>query len=367
MTNALRIDPRRPESLSASGLNRIVLSKSTAADAALVTKPLRTTVPPQQWMMAVAHAERGVLTDHARQSITAAALLAGPRTGVLAVILGALVDDLSLYGADLIAVISECDVSRFDPDREVAIVSAFIEHFAPVHILMPDSAMGDADLGRRLIASLNTTAATHVAELNRSTVAVRWDGGARLARRALPRVVLLEADVVTTDLPFVGAGIALPGSDWPLAETVQPNCRDLGLESSAVAAVALEDADFVVSGGHGVQNTETLEHLATALGAAVGASRVAVDEGKFPRERQIGASGKTIRANAYVAVGISGAVQHLQGIKDCRHVIAINSDPAAPITKRANLTITGDAEDVMQAVITRVQQARAQRDPQEDH
>ncbi len=128
------------------------------------------------------------------------------------------------------------------------------------------------------------------------------------------------------------------------------------------ASIALEEADFIVGAGNGVSNVETLEALARTLGAAVGASRVAVDEGKFPRDKQIGATGKTVTASAYVAVGISGAVQHLQGIKDCRHVIAINRDAGAPIVKRADLTVIGDAEELMQALLTRIAQARAQRE-----
>ncbi|MFG3590933.1 FAD-binding protein [Bradyrhizobium sp. RDI18] len=87
--------------------------------------------------------------------------------------------------------------------------------------------------------------------------------------------------------------------------------------------------------------------------------------GKFPRSKQIGASGKSVSATTYIAVGISGAVQHLQGIKACRHVIAINCDPGAPIIKRADLTVVGDAEEVMQALIARVGQARAQSETPE--
>jgi electron transfer flavoprotein alpha subunit len=126
--------------------------------------------------------------------------------------------------------------------------------------------------------------------------------------------------------------------------------------------VPLEEADFIVGAGNGVRNVATLEALARALGAAVGASRVAVDDGKFSRDKQIGATGKTVRASTYVAVGISGAVQHLQGIKDCRHVIAINRDAGAPIVQRADLTVIGDAEDLMQALLTRIEQAKAQRE-----
>ena len=137
-------------------------------------------------------------------------------------------------------------------------------------------------------------------------------------------------------------------------------CRDLGLETTEANDIALEEADFIVSAGNGVSNVETLENLARTLGAAVGASRVAVDEGKFSRDKQIGASGKSVSATTYFAIGISGAVQHLQGIKDCRHVIAINRDSGAPIVKRADLTVVGDAEELMQALITRVEQARNQ-------
>jgi electron transfer flavoprotein alpha subunit len=95
------------------------------------------------------------------------------------------------------------------------------------------------------------------------------------------------------------------------------------------------------------------------LNASIGASRVVVDDGKMPRDKQIGATGKTVSATAYMAIGISGAVQHLQGIKDCRHVIAINKDASAPIVKRADLSIIGDAEEVMQALIGEISKAKA--------
>jgi len=108
-----------------------------------------------------------------------------------------------------------------------------------------------------------------------------------------------------------------------------------------------------------VQNVATLESLAHTLEASIGASRVAVDDGKFSRDKQIGASGKTVSASAYLAIGISGAVQHLQGIKDCRHVIAINTDASAPMVKRADLSVIGDAEEIMSALITLIAEAKS--------
>jgi electron transfer flavoprotein alpha subunit len=178
----------------------------------------------------------------------------------------------------------------------------------------------------------------------------------------LPHIVLLELGAAATELPFVGAAEAIHESDLPKVSAIQTACRDLGIEEQDAASVALEESDFIVAAGAGVENIGTLQSLAGALGAAIGASRVAVDAGRFPRDKQIGATGKTVSASAYMAVGISGAVQHLQGIKDCRHVIAINRDAGAPIVKRADLTIIGDAEEVMQALLRRIEQARVQRE-----
>jgi electron transfer flavoprotein alpha subunit len=130
------------------------------------------------------------------------------------------------------------------------------------------------------------------------------------------------------------------------------------MQTIAAAKIALEEADFIVSAGNGVNNVRTFQTLATALDAAIGASRVAVDDGKFARDKQIGATGKTVSASTYFAIGISGAVQHLQGIKDCRHVIAINRDHSAAIVKRANLSLIGDAEEIMQSLITAIAEAK---------
>jgi electron transfer flavoprotein alpha subunit len=107
-----------------------------------------------------------------------------------------------------------------------------------------------------------------------------------------------------------------------------------------------------------MRDMDLFADLAGSLGAATGASRVAVDDGRFPRAKQIGATGKTVQASVYLAVGISGAVQHLQGIKDCRHVIAVNLDASAPIVKRASLTVVEDAQALMRALLMQVRAAR---------
>jgi electron transfer flavoprotein alpha subunit len=371
MSGILRIDPRRPIRITPAGLRRIVLGdtghgdmSAAAADvgAKSLAKPLRLRQSPARWHMAIAHSDRGRLDEHARQAIAAAAILAAPDTGVLAVVLGEMHEDLASLGADRVAVLPELDAARFQPEHELAVVGALVDAYEAQHVFIPDNLHGDGDLGRRLIAARRDSAATHVVELDTEHASIPWSGGAVLARAALPRFVLLEAGAVDTSLPFVGAAELLTPESPPSMSQAQDVCRDLGLEELDAGSIALEEADFIVGAGNGVRNVATLEELARTLGAAVGASRVAVDDGKFPRDKQIGATGKTVTASAYVAVGISGAVQHLQGIKDCRHVIAINRDAGAPIVKRADLTVIGDAEELMQALLTRIAQARAQRE-----
>ncbi|MFT3730683.1 MAG: electron transfer flavoprotein subunit alpha/FixB family protein [Hyphomicrobium sp.] len=368
--NAKRVDPRRPYRVGPNGLRRIVLGEIGIADisagpgslgAMARAKPLRTNVQPTGWYMAVAHAYRGRLDDHAREAIAAAAILAGPETGVIAVIFGAFHEDAAVAGADKVVVVDAVDAARFDPEREEFVIEALLEEFKPEHVFMPDNLLGDGDLGRRLIARQRASAATHVVELDGKHVAVGWSGGARMADQPLPRFVLLQPGAVDSSLPFLGAGEMLRA---PEPDISTKRYRDLGLEPTESGAIALEEADFIVSAGNGVKNVATLEALAQSLGATVGASRVAVDDGKLPRSKQIGASGKTVSATTYFAIGISGAVQHLQGIKACRHVIAINRDAGAPIAKRADLTVIADAEDLMQALIARVAQARLQSEPE---
>jgi electron transfer flavoprotein alpha subunit len=366
-----RIDPRRPFSITAEGLKRITLGALGVAGeiptAALgghreQAKPRRTTSASQRSLLVAAHSDRGSLDDHARQTLAAAALLADTATQVVLLVLGELKDDAAALGADKVIEMPAFDRRAFAPDAALDALAACVAAYSPAHVFLPDNATGDGDLGRRYAAQAKASVATQVVEIDATHVAVYTQARKAFAVRSLPDVILFAANAVDARLPFVGAGERVAAEQFMVEnpQTTSPY-KDLGIEEIDAAQVALEEADFIVSAGNGVTDVPAFERLASTVGAAIGASRVAVDDGKFPRDKQIGATGKTVDASIYIAFGISGAVQHLQGIKDCRHVIAVNLDASAPIAKRANLTIIGDATETIAALTDAAAAARNAR------
>jgi electron transfer flavoprotein alpha subunit len=356
-----RINPRRPYVIAASGLKRIVLGAEVGsrdlhhATHAARAKPLRTTAAAVRSMLVVVHSDRGALDEHARQAIAAAALLADAQTQVVVAVLGGTSEQLGEAAADVVIDLPDADASAFRPERQLALLQQLIASYQPTQIFMPDRG-ADADLGRRLAARTQKRIATDVVELDAKS-ACRIVPGARYARCSLPDIVLLARNAASASLPFIGHGRC--EDMMPLAHEVSEAVHDLGVEVSPPDQIALEEADFILSAGNGMRDMDTFNSLAQALGAATGASRVAVDDGRFARTKQIGATGKTVQASTYLALGISGAVQHLQGIKDCRHVIAVNLDESAPIVKRAGLALIEDAQALMQALLPLVRQARS--------
>ncbi|PMS21969.1 electron transfer flavoprotein subunit alpha [Trinickia dabaoshanensis] len=373
MNTVKRIDPRRPFVIAASGLRRITLGDERSADAsdaavfaalrgahAPAPKPKRVYRPGGRTLLAVAHSDRGALDEHARQAVAAAAILADAQTEVVLLVLGELTDDAAALGADKVIHLPSLARPVFAPEQALAALRDCVAAFSPAHVFMPDNATGDGDLGRRYAAQARASIATHVVEIDAEHVGCYVDAGRSFATRSLPDVILLEFDAVSAKLPFVGAGesVALDTSGAAQPPHAVGRYGDRGTAQLDAAEVALEEADFIISAGNGVTDIAAFEALARTLGAAVGASRVAVDNGHFTRDKQVGATGKTVNASVYIAFGISGAVQHLQGIKDCRHVIAVNLDASAPIVKRANLTVIADAQSTMRALTDTVGQAK---------
>lgn len=136
-------------------------------------------------------------------------------------------------------------------------------------------------------------------------------------------------------------------------EDFKDDSEYLGFEKDETQTVNLTEANFVISGGRGLKKKENfalLEELANKIDAAVGASRAAVDAEWIPYPHQVGQTGKTIKPTVYLAVGISGAIQHLAGMQSADYIIAINKDPDAPIFKIADLGLVGDLFEVIPQV-----------------
>jgi electron transfer flavoprotein alpha subunit/NAD-dependent dihydropyrimidine dehydrogenase PreA subunit len=142
--------------------------------------------------------------------------------------------------------------------------------------------------------------------------------------------------------------------------------RVLDIIATTKKHVKLEEARIIVAGGHGVNNPQgfkILEALAAELGAEVGASRAAVDAGWIGQEHQIGQTGKTVRPDLYIACGISGAIQHLAGMSQSQHIIAINTDRKASIVSAADVTFIGDLFQVVPRLTEKIRDYKERNDP----
>jgi electron transfer flavoprotein alpha subunit len=149
--------------------------------------------------------------------------------------------------------------------------------------------------------------------------------------------------------------------DVPLAAD-QLRTRFVETKAAESTGVDLTKADVIVAGGRGVgaaeKFAEVIQPLADALGGGVGASRPVVDAGWVPHQHQVGSSGQVVQPKLYIAAGISGAIQHLVGMKSSNFIVAINKDADAPIFEVADLGVVGDLLEVIPALTAAIQEAK---------
>ncbi len=178
-------------------------------------------------------------------------------------------------------------------------------------------------------------------------------------RGAGPMLVSVQSGAFSADAMVAGTCEVRPAT----VGDIVADREILGVEDVGGDTVDLTKADIIVAVGRGVGGADKMapvHDLAAALGAEVGASRPVIDNGWLPRDRQIGSSGQTVAPKLYIAAGISGAIQHLVGMKGSSVVVAINKDAGAPIFGVANYGIVGDLHEVLPALAAAVREAKGQ-------
>jgi electron transfer flavoprotein alpha subunit len=297
-----------------------------------------------------------VLVDHDGEHVhksTYELLAAARRLGEpIAVLVGTpgtsarLRDSLARHGAGGVYAAESTEAGEFLGSPAVHALQLAVRTVSPTAVLV--SATTDSkEVAGRLAARLDTGLLTDVVDLDSSgTVTQIVFGGAYTVRSE-----------VTRGVPVIAVR---PGSFEPEEHPVETVEHELVLppiDPSASARVTarraalagdrppLTEANVVVSGGRGVGGAEgfkVVEELADALGGAVGASRAAVDAGYYPHQYQVGQTGKSVSPQLYIALGISGAIQHLAGMQTSKTIVAVNKDPEAPVFGVADYGVVGD-------------------------
>jgi electron transfer flavoprotein alpha subunit len=276
-----------------------------------------------------------------------------------AIAAGASPEALAAAGASRVLVMD----APYDAEVHAAAIAGAVPR--PMAVLLPGTANG-ADLAPRLAARLGAACLLDCAWLRAGPAGARHLLAARWAHddRALERWLAPEGMPVVATLRPGARGAPRPR---PVRAEVahlpagQPRVRRLRRLPPDPRSVRLADAERIVAAGLGIGSAGVLpvvQELADELHASLGASRPLADRGWVPFERQIGTTGQRVAPRLYVAVGISGASQHLDGIREAGTVIAVNTDPACPMMARATLAAVGDAREVLDALLARLRARR---------
>ncbi|MFF5293539.1 electron transfer flavoprotein subunit alpha/FixB family protein [Paractinoplanes globisporus] len=253
---------------------------------------------------------------------------------------------LGEFGAEKIYVAAGEDVEGYLVAPKATVVASLVERVQPAAVLLASTQEGK-EIAGRLAVKLDNGLLT-------DAVAVESDGTATQGIFAGAATVKSK---VTRGLPII---TIRPNSTTPVSAPATPAVEQLTVSVSDADKLArvvervaekkgsrpeLTEASIVVSGGRGVasaDNFKLVEELADLLGGAVGASRAAVDSGFYPHQFQVGQTGKTVSPQLYVALGISGAIQHRAGMQTSKTIVAVNKDPEAPIFELADYGVVGD-------------------------
>jgi electron transfer flavoprotein alpha subunit len=316
-----------------------------------------------QGVLAFVEQREGTIKKAALEAVSTAARLKKDLGGqAVAVVIGAGIRDaaatLAAYGADRILAFDHDHLRRYSADGYGRALLQAIKSVEPAAVLIPATILG-RDLGAYVAAELGAGLASDCTAIDAAGGQIRATRPV-YAGKALSKTIIESRPALIGMRPNVFA-----------AEVTSPDAKGevesvpLQFSPDAIRAIVkdivapqhealdVSEAQIVVTGGRGVGGPEgfkPLEELAKVLGAAVGASRAVVDAGWRDHGSQVGQTGKTVSPTLYIACGISGAIQHLAGMRTSKVIVAINKDPEAPIFKVANYGIVGDLFEVVPAL-----------------
>lgn len=299
---------------------------------------------------------------------------AGGQVGALVLAENAegLAGKLAGLGVNEAICVSSPELARYRARPYVEAALAVIGRRSPMVVLV-GATMNGREFAASLAAALDRGIAADCTELD-------WVSDKFVAKRPVYGGRLTEIVEFTDAGPWIvslrpraypdpGAGSGDAPSVTNEAVEIPADALDaeiLGFTKEEGETISLNDADVIVSGGRGIQdasNFAMIKELADELGGGVGASRAVVDAGWIPYPHQVGQTGKTVRPKLYVAVGISGAIQHLAGMKTSETIVAINKDPNAPIFKIATWGLVGDALEIVPLLTKKVREKKGATSP----
>jgi electron transfer flavoprotein alpha subunit len=260
-------------------------------------------------------------------------------------------DALAEYGAATVYVAESPELDEYLVAPKAEVLAKLVAETSPAAVVIPSSSEGK-EIAARLAIKTGSGFLTDVTEITA-------DGTATQVAFAGATVVHSKVTTGTPIYTLRGNSVTperapAAGAEKPVDVAISDDAKKTRVVDRVVEQKSsrpeLTEASIVVSGGRGVASAENfsiIEGLADSLGAAVGASRAAVDSGFYPHTFQVGQTGKTVSPQLYIAVGISGAIQHRAGMQTSKTIVAINKDPEAPIFELADFGVVGDLNTVV--------------------
>ena len=314
----------------------------------------------------------GKIRKASLEALTLGRTLAGRTGGALAACvagsgIGGLAPELAAYGAAKVYVADAPELLLYSCEGYTAALDAAVTAFGPAILLVSATTMGK-DLAPRLAARRKVGVLSDVMTLD-------VEGGRLMATRP---VYSGKAQATVTPVAGAPLQIATPRPNvFPASKAGSPGAGEavpvstagakirakvVRVEAAEAGELDVAEADKIVSGGRGIKGPENwpvLRALCHELGAALGASRAAVDAGWIDHAHQVGQTGKVVSPSLYIACGISGAIQHLAGMGSSKVIVAINKDPEAPIFKAATYGVVGDLFQIVPAMTEAAKRMKA--------